>query len=218
MKRNRQDWLPDSQNLHGWWESFWDQRTEPFGPPSKNLMPFISDEVAKRQSKTLSAVDIASGNGRYAVPMARLGCQVTALEWTECGIDQIRALALKEGVSVQVEKSDYTRSCHEKRTYDLVVCSGLLEEIDPKHHLDVARGFAAWTAPKGISVIKYCLELEGRGVLVESGLVERVFRDSEMEIVFSNEQENMKTSQATGMGSRTGTVIARKQPHYVPSK
>lgn len=210
MTRSNEDWFPDAGDLKGWWEDFWEHRDLPFGGPSKNLFPIIAEEIQARAGNSISAIDIASGNGRYAVPMAQLGCTVTALEWTESGAERIRNIALSRGLQINIDKADYIKACIENRSYDLVVCSGLLEEIDPVHHHDVLVGFCRWTSPGGMATIKYCLELEGRGQLVEAGIAERVLLKEGMKIVSADEQHKMKISAATKMGSRTGTVIARQ--------
>jgi len=210
MTQSEDDWFPDEKNLKGWWEDFWGNRETPFGGPSKNLFPTIAEEISDRRGEVLSAIDIASGNGRYAIPMAELGCNVTAFEWTDSGAKRIRELAEDRGLQIKVDQADFTSACFENRSYDLVVCSGLLEEIDPIHHVNAVTSFCRWTSPGGMSAIKYCLELEGRGQLVEAGLTERILRDEGMDIISSFEQEKLKISLATKMGSRTGTVIARQ--------
>lgn len=167
-------------------------------------------EVERLLPLPILAADIASGNGRYAIPMAKLGCEVTAIEWTESGISTIMHRAKTNGVDIVIEQSDYTKACHEERDFHIVVCSGLLEEIDKSFHPAVIEGFANWTRPGGLTIIKYCLELEGRGSLVEDDFVEHMLRKQGMEVLLVDEKPAMKTSAATNMGLRTGTVIARR--------
>ena len=208
--QNFDQWNPNPKDLKGWWERFWSDRQVPFGGPSRNLLPVISAEILSRKGATLSAVDIGSGNGRYAIPMAELGCSVTALEWTKSGADRVQEMSNNKSVHVDIDRVDYTEACLDHREYDLVVCSGLLEEIDSADHINAITGFARWTSRGGLAVIKYCLELEGRGQLVDAGLTESVLRDQGMHIVSVREEKTMKTSAATKMGIRTGTVIARQ--------
>lgn len=210
MKPELSLWDPNSNNLLGWWEEFWASRTEPYGPPSTSLIAIIESEVKRLLPREIYAVDIASGNGRYAIPLAKLGCDVTAVEWAESGASTIRNGAEANNITIRIEQSDYTKVCHDKRDFHIVVCSGLLEEIDSAHHPTVVEGFANWTRPGGLAIIKYCLELEGRGTLVEDESVEHMLRKHGMEILTADERRAIKTSAATKIGSRTGTVIARR--------
>ena len=202
-------WLPVKSELHEWWQIFWLNKTQPFGDPSKKLMEVIETEITGR-SGFLSAIDIASGNGRYAIPLAKLGCQVTALEWTEAGINEIRKRAAIERITVRCEQADFVRECNSDRQYEILVCSGLLEEIDPSHHIKVIRGFSRWTAKGGVSIIKYCHEIQGRGTLVPEDFVGPILEAEGMRIEFLHENRNLRRSNATGLFTRTGTVVARK--------
>jgi cyclopropane fatty-acyl-phospholipid synthase-like methyltransferase len=210
--------LPGIRPKH-WWENFWNTESADYGAPSKTLLERSSEffEQLKKDTASPTAVDIGSGNGRYAIPLAKRGYITDALELTSAGVERLRRTAELEGVVINARQGDFTTCYLEPRQYNLVISSGLIEEVDPAHHKNLVTGFQNWTAPGGYALIKYCLEIKGRGQLVEDGLVPKLFRHPGWEILYVEEEQNMHPSKAqfTQQGQidseiRTGTVIARK--------
>jgi hypothetical protein len=67
-----------------------------------------------------------------------------------------------------------------------------------------------WTKPGGILITRYCLFIEGRGLLIEDGLIPNIIASGPWDILYSKELNKPKISKA-GFSLRHGTVIARRK-------
>jgi cyclopropane fatty-acyl-phospholipid synthase-like methyltransferase len=195
--------LPDQENPYGWWNTFWINQPNRFGAPSSEITDLIDKLHTKRFA---SAVDIASGNGRYALHMASIGIPTHAIELTQSGIDLIKRNAASKGLDVTVEKNDFLLLCQQRREYDLVVCSGLLEEIPQKRHMALIQGMRNWMSNKGTLILKFCPEIFGRGNLVDTNEICRHILQSGLAISYSRESSEMKVGRA-GTLLRTATIV-----------
>ena len=199
-----------------WWDDFWQDPSRNYGPPNETLIQYSRE--FKNGRKSLTAVDIASGDGRYALPLSKMGYETTAIDFSSNGIKRIQDLAERERIKVEVKLGDFIKLCKDEQKFDLVVCSGLLEEVGPNYHKNVVNGFMNWTKPEGLNIIKYCLEIKGRGQFVEDDLIPTLYENSEWKIVFQEEERRLRKSKAVNTINnrhidsfiRTGTVIAVK--------
>ena len=73
---------------------------------------------AERYGKQV--LELGSGTGRVAVPLARAGCEVTGLDYSAAMIAQARRRVSKAGVQVAFVEGDM-RDFHLGRTFDLVL-------------------------------------------------------------------------------------------------
>ncbi|USN56599.1 MAG: hypothetical protein H6766_06270 [Candidatus Peribacteria bacterium] len=73
------------------WEDFWNDVDNSYGAPNKKILD-IAQEYYQQQSSNnnLTTVDIASGNGRYAIEIAKIGYVVDAIEYADTGVERIR--------------------------------------------------------------------------------------------------------------------------------
>ncbi len=200
-------WPPDTAAPASWWERFWEDPDQDFGPPSPGLMSLLGSVVRGRPGARV--VEIAAGDGRYAIPIAALGCEVVAIELTASGVSRIQAHAAASGVTVRCEQRDFFSILDEPRRYDVVFSSGFLEEVHRSSQVAAIEGHCRWVAPGGAVVVKYCLEIAGRGQLVADGLVPAVLASAGCTIEHVEERSTMKPSHA-GLLLRTGTVVARR--------
>ncbi|MFA6269237.1 MAG: NUDIX domain-containing protein [archaeon] len=194
-----------------WWDKFWENQTQDFGTARKELLDFAEKFAEGKEG--LTAIDVASGNGRYAIPLAKLGYNVTALELSSEGVKRIREYAKREGVVVKAEQGDLVLVCKQKREYDLVFCSGGIEELDKEDQLTTVKGLMDWTKPNGLNIIKFCLEIEGRGKLVESGNIEGMYKKANWQIIYQYEEPQIRESVANitfEKKLRTSTIVAKR--------
>src|SRR5437868_5488854 len=94
-------WPPDPARPDAWWDEFWSRPDHDFGPPSARVLEAARSFQQGRAGR-VNAVDVAAGNGRYAIALAHMGFSVTALEQSGEGVKRIAALAEAEGVALQV--------------------------------------------------------------------------------------------------------------------
>ncbi|MEU4690271.1 class I SAM-dependent methyltransferase [Actinoplanes sp. NPDC023714] len=74
------------------------------------------------------ALDLGCGTGDLAIALARLGFQVTGVDFSPTAVDQARAKAAAEGLTVEFEVADATRLRLTKR-FDSIFDSGLLHSL-----------------------------------------------------------------------------------------
>jgi SAM-dependent methyltransferase len=69
----------------------------------------------------IKMLDVACGAGQIAIPAARAGANVTGIDLAQNLVDQARARAKAEGVSVRFEQGDAENLPYENGSFDLVV-------------------------------------------------------------------------------------------------
>jgi SAM-dependent methyltransferase len=97
------------------------------------------------------ALDVAAGEGRNAVWLAERGWEVTAVDWSEVGIDKGRRLALHHEVDVSWVVADLTTWQPEARAYELVVV--LYLQVPGPHRRPIWMHAADAVAPGGSLVV-----------------------------------------------------------------
>jgi tellurite methyltransferase len=97
----------------------WDQRFKGNGfALGKEPNPFLKKYL--RFLPTGQALDIAAGEGRNAVFLARHGFNVDAIDISEKGLKKTRQLATEMGVRVHTIQADLDRHPIEEGRYDLI--------------------------------------------------------------------------------------------------
>ncbi|MFW6046560.1 MAG: class I SAM-dependent methyltransferase [Candidatus Woesearchaeota archaeon] len=196
------------------WEDFWQDKNNNFGVPTPFLLKFAQEHYIRNftKKKKLTAVDVASGDGRYSIPLALMGFDVTLIEVASSGVERAKKNALKSNVDIKIEKAEFFEVCSEDRQYDVVFCSGFLEEVDKKLHKKVINTLTEWTSSDGINVVKYCLEISGRGKLVDEQTICEIYKDKNWQILFEEEESGLHKSIANIKNEnyiRAGTVITK---------
>lgn len=178
-----------------WWNDFWSNVSQDFGPPTNILLNFAQGFI--KNGKNLSSIDVASGNGRYAIPLAKMGYQSSALEFSEAGCERISKRAKEENEDVNVINNDVISFCLDKSfSYDLVLSSGLLEETDPSSHEEIIKGLMSITNPGGMNIVKYCLSIIDRGILVKKNMVPELYQKQGWKILYFEQDNDLRQSQA----------------------
>jgi SAM-dependent methyltransferase len=95
------------------------------------------------------ALDLGAGEGRNALWLAAKGWQVTAVDFSDVGLDKARELARRAGVTVDLVCADATDPVD--GTFDLVVV--LYLHLPPDQRRRALRNAAAATAPGGTLVV-----------------------------------------------------------------
>ncbi len=202
------------QGIHSrlWWECFWYDPAKNFGPPRKELIDLVVREGYRKEK--LTVVDVASGDGRYAISLAKAGCEVEAVELTTTGVERIKKNASETSVTVGTTQGDFLQLSEENRQYDVVVSSGFLEELNtPSDQIKAIKGLQQWTKPNGLLVLKFCLEIKDRGIRTQDNFAINFFDLNEWEIIQHEADLQLRDSIAPidfENKLRTETIIARK--------
>jgi SAM-dependent methyltransferase len=82
-----------------------------------------AEEIVRRCAikPGMRVLDVACGTGNTALPAARAGGQVTALDFAPNLLEQARARAAREGLTIRFEESDMEALPHADASFDLVM-------------------------------------------------------------------------------------------------
>jgi SAM-dependent methyltransferase len=112
--------------------------------PAKALLLFVEMLGLRAPLKVL---DAGCGNGRNAVYLAKRGCQVTAVDFSDWAIRQTHRLALEEGVADRVSVVQHSLNqpvSFSEQSFDFILdaytfCHFLRQEMAVKFWEDMAR-------------------------------------------------------------------------------
>lgn len=124
----------------------WDRRhtsREPIESPDPD--PLLVREVSPLRPGR--ALDLACGDGRNAVWLARRGWHVEAVDFSSVALERARGMAERAGVSVEWARHDLLEWAPPESAYDLVTLIYL--HVGPEERREVLRGAAAAVAPGG---------------------------------------------------------------------
>lgn len=110
---------------------------------------FLAAEVADLPPGR--ALDLACGEGRNAVWLAERGWQVTAVDFSDVGLEKARRLAGEHGVDVRWVQADVTEYHPDEQVFDLVAV--LYLHVPAEQRRVVLARAAAAVAPGGVLVI-----------------------------------------------------------------
>ena len=115
---------------------------------SGNANQFVERHLADLDPGT--AIDLGAGEGRNAVWLAQRGWSVTAVDFSQVGLDKAVQLAADHGVTIVAERADAT-TWQPPAPVDLVVLSYLqLPAAQQRTVLEHARG---WLIPGGTLLV-----------------------------------------------------------------
>lgn len=142
-----------------WWDGYFD---ETFVHVYRD---FLTPERTEREVEGLlgmvplpadpEVLDLACGWGRHSVALARSGCRVTGLDWSETLLERARRRAAAAGVEVDFVRADM-REIPWRGRFDLVAClySSLGFFLSDDEDLRVLRGVHDALRPGGAFVLE----------------------------------------------------------------
>jgi cyclopropane fatty-acyl-phospholipid synthase-like methyltransferase len=142
-----------------WWDGYFDEAFVDI------YRDFLTPERTEREAAALlellplppepRVLDLACGWGRHAVALARAGCRVTGLDWSEHLLERARRRAAAAGVEVEWVRADM-REIPWRERFDLVAClySSLGFFLSDEEDLRTLRGARDALVPGGALVIE----------------------------------------------------------------
>jgi len=97
------------------WESRYGERTDAVRPPSQFLVEHL-DRLPRGR-----ALDLASGDGRHALYLARHGWTVDAIDFAYAGLARLQSVAGAERLRIQPVQADLAHWVLPRERYDVVV-------------------------------------------------------------------------------------------------
>ncbi|MEM0942176.1 MAG: class I SAM-dependent methyltransferase [Bacteroidota bacterium] len=152
---------------------------------------------------------MASGNGRCAIVLATMGYETSAYELTNSGIKVIQKNSAIQNVHVNCKKVDFIAESFVSEKFNVVVSSGLYEEIPLNTHELATKRFVQSCLPGGTIVLRYCTEIKGRGVLAKSDVILEHLEANNCVINYFNELQDFKISKAN-FELKHATILAKK--------
>lgn len=140
-------------------EPFWDADyradARPFGPPSLEVL-----ELLDRLPRGARVLDLGCGDGRNAIPLARAGHRVTAIDRSRPALAALRRAAAREGCAVEddapfgieIVEADLAALCPLDH-YDLVVAHGVLHLLTAADRDAALARMKRHTRPAGWNVV-----------------------------------------------------------------
>lgn len=98
------------------------QQADYFGSEPSPLLSRFADWIPAGAR----VLDIGAGQGRNTLPLARLGCRVTAMEPSAVARETIRQQAAAENLTVELVAQDFI-SYEPEGVFDVVLCFGLIQ-------------------------------------------------------------------------------------------
>lgn len=133
--------------------AFWDQRF------AADEYIFGRDANAFLQSQRdlfksgMRVLDVATGEGRNAVWLAQLGCEVLGIDVSPLGLAKARRFAIERGVTVAFEEADVRTWPWPSQHFDAVV-SIFIQFAGPDERAGVFRGMREALRPGGLVVLQ----------------------------------------------------------------
>ena len=130
-----------------WEATYADINAKSFGDASQEILDLIP-----QLAPGAKVLDLGCGDGRNAIPLARAGLNVTALDISEAGILKLSTLAEREGLAITTGVADMTVFDYPEE-YDLIILHGCLHFVRRNQWEKMIEEFKAHTAPSGFNVI-----------------------------------------------------------------
>lgn len=179
------------------WQTYW--KTPDHQPPvvHEEMLSELQNIVNVKGKKIL---EVGAGMGGDSVRLAKLGADVTAIDFTKEALEEVKNLAIKHNVGVDAVKADTRQLPFKDESFDVVFHQGLLEHFrDPlsvlREHVrvlkrggylvvDVPQTYTTYTIKKKIAIAKGTW-FAGWERAFSIGELEALFRESGVTVVRS---------------------------------
>jgi tellurite methyltransferase len=133
-------------------EPFWEQgyrsgHTDPFGSASPEVL-----DLLKILPKGAAVLDVGCGAGRNALPLARAGMAVTAIDSSHAACSMLRTAAALEALAIRVIEADL-RLYDFHAPHDAAILHGVLHLLPRSDRVAVLAKVQAATTPGGLNVV-----------------------------------------------------------------
>ena len=111
----------------------WERWNSDGGPryPNEKVVQFCFRNYPGGCRLRTHALDLGCGSGVHAVFLAREGFRVTAVDFSETGVANTREKLAAQNLTAEVRCSSLFALDFPERTFDLVLCIGVIETMPP---------------------------------------------------------------------------------------
>ncbi|MBP2030746.1 2-polyprenyl-3-methyl-5-hydroxy-6-metoxy-1,4-benzoquinol methylase [Methanohalophilus levihalophilus] len=130
------------------------ENTEMFGHPYQELQDYFSSNPVKG-----TLLDLGCGQGRDSLFLASLGYDVTAVDISQVGVDQMMDAAEKKGLKIKGIAGDVLSLELEQR-FDVILFDMILHSFDKPQQQELLRKYAGYLKENGVMVIVFPDDME----------------------------------------------------------
>jgi len=164
------------------------------------------DPITELRGKPGTALDMGCGSGVDSVHLAKLGWQVTSLDFMQDALDMTRECAEQAGLELDYVRADITRWQNDAR-FDLLLDSGLLHNLGREEIPDYRQKIITWLKPEGHFVLAHWESRSDRDRL--RGGARRASRTQIIELFEPELTEyRFERLEATGLPERIGPDLS----------
>lgn len=142
MKNN----LPGSDNS---FDDTYKEHTEMFGHPYQELQDYFKSRQTKGK-----LLDVGCGQGRDALFLASLGYEVTAVDSSKVGVEQMLHSATEKGIKINGIVDDVLDLQLDLK-YDVILFDMLLHAFDKAHQQELLKKYSEYLHKNGIFCIVF---------------------------------------------------------------
>lgn len=96
------------------------------------------------------ALDLGAGEGRYTVYLAKRGCRVKAVDFSESGINKLKTIADQYHLPVVTELCDLSAYTFKEAAYNLIVAATILDHLEKTTRERTMAGILKSLKPGGL--------------------------------------------------------------------
>jgi tellurite methyltransferase len=114
------------------------------------LRPEFAEYFSGKDCSNLMALDLGCGEGRYALYLAALGCQVLAIDRSTVGIKKLSEKAQNKRLNIQAVAIDIAEFEFEQNRYDIIVAATVLDHLFQELLIETVAKIKSALKPGGI--------------------------------------------------------------------
>ncbi len=143
-------------------------------------------------------IDVGCGQGRNSISLAKLGYQITGIDQSKVGIDQLNSIAKQEGLTIMAFVGDIY-SFDQYHDFDIVLLDSMFhfEKRGIKQETDLIEKIAKLLSKNGLICI--CIQDTGKKVeilknsIAHSGIDYKILNDSSLIYTFEDKESGHKS-------------------------
>jgi tellurite methyltransferase len=131
-----------------YFEDIYKAKPRPYGDgPSEAAKAMVAHLAKKKPADRPKVIDLGCGYGRDCIHLAKNGCDVTGIDTSRRGILTAQLWAGQENIDVKFMTKDVLETGFPDKSFDGILCVGVLEYIDPRRRPKVVHEIWRLAAP-----------------------------------------------------------------------
>lgn len=136
-------WFKEQPFQSFWEKGYKDMSVSTMGGPNHDIV-----ELSSGLHPGARVLDLGCGEGRNSFFLAGKGCEVTAVDRSQSGIDKLMSLSANAGYNITGHVGDI-RDVHLDGKYDVIMAHGVIDYLDKPEWHDLLGKIRDATAPGG---------------------------------------------------------------------